>query len=181
MPLQGVNKTLSNLANKGTATHVLTSNGAGAAPTFQAAGGGLGYSLGTMWTSEGNPADGLTYFMARAGAITVSEASGIGDAAAQRQLFIVPKAGNLKAVVGSVEVDGTAGSGESVAIYIRINNTTDVAITTTATFGGGTNTFSKTDLSTAVVAGDVLEIKIVCPTWVTNPTTVSLNASIYIE
>ena len=39
MPLQGVNKTLSNLANKGTATHVLTSNGPSAPPTFQAAGG----------------------------------------------------------------------------------------------------------------------------------------------
>jgi len=36
----------------GTATHVLTSNGAGAAPTFQAAGGGM--TLGTMQTPTGS-------------------------------------------------------------------------------------------------------------------------------
>ena len=131
-------------------TTFLRVDGTFAAPA--AGGGGLGYCIGTMWTIAGNPADGLTYFMARAGSIVISEASGVGDATAQRQLFIVPKAGTLRAIVGLVEIDGTEGTTESVAIYIRINNTTDVAVTTTMTWTTGTRTFSKIDLATAVSA-----------------------------
>lgn len=73
-----------------------------------------------------------------------------------------------------------AGSNENISIYIRINNTTDTLIATI----GNTNAqkeFTNNSLSISVVAGDYFEIKIVSPTWSTNPSGVVLYGQVYIE
>ena len=41
--------------------------------------------------------------------------------------------------------------------------------------------FNNGSLSIAVVAGDYVEIKIVCPAWATNPVNVKLGGVVYIE
>lgn len=65
---------------------------------------------------------------------------------------------------------GTAGTNEAWSLYIRKNNTTDYLI---ATVSSATNerVFSNTAMSIPIVSGDYVEIKMVNPTWVTNPLT----------
>ena len=74
----------------------------------------------------------------------------------------------------------TAGSGENISMYLRLNDTTDYLIATL----GNTNAFklfSNTALNIPVVEGDFFEIKIVTPAWVTNPTPVSVGGQILVE
>lgn len=65
---------------------------------------------------------------------------------------------------------GTGGTNESWSMYIRVNNTTDYLI---ATVSAATNerVFSKTDFNISLNANDYFEIKMVNPTFVTNPLT----------
>lgn len=75
---------------------------------------------------------------------------------------------------------GTAGTNENVSFYVRKNNTTDTLI---QTVGAATNEriFTNSSLSIAMAAGDYFEIKMVCPTWATNPLTFILGGYVYIE
>jgi hypothetical protein len=75
---------------------------------------------------------------------------------------------------------GTAGTGETWACNIRLNNTTDTLVQSLASTAAY-RVWSNTGLSIAVVAGDYIEIKLVNPTWVTNPANVRFGAAIYIE
>ena len=160
----------------GTATHVLTSNGAGAAPTFQAASGGLGYTLPFSWdTTDMSPVDATTYY---------ASISSFGEVAITNISYAriyIPKAGTLKVVYIYVSIGGTLGTTETVSAYVRLNNTTDTTITTTATWDNANTVMSKTDLAISVAQGDYIAIKIVTPTWVTNPTGVRLSGTVYIE
>lgn len=65
---------------------------------------------------------------------------------------------------------GTAGTNEAWSLYIRKNNTTDYLI---ATVSAATNerVFSNLALNIPIAANDYVEIKMVNPTWVTNPLT----------
>ena len=90
----------------------------------------------------------------------------------------VPKAGTIKAAY--VDWSGSAPSNEDISAYIRLNNATDTLVATVGTTSVQ-KLFSNDALSIAVVAGDYIELKIVCPTWVTNPTGVMLGGVVYIE
>ena len=74
-----------------------------------------------------------------------------------------------------------AGSNEQSTISFRLNDTTDTTITTTADFSSTQVYIANTSLNIAVVAGDYGHIKWVTPTWVTNPTTLRVFGTIYIE
>lgn len=96
-----------------------------------------------------------------------------------RHRLYIPKAGTIKvAYISWYAV--TAGSGENISVYVRLNNTTNTLI---ATVGDTANrkVFSNTGLSIAVVQGDYIEIKMVCPAWATNPIQVALGGHLYIE
>ena len=157
----------------GTSGNVLTSNGTNwtsAAPV------GLGYTF-YMMVGGGNPSDAATYFMRLGQIITSSTSSG----SASLQKIFFPKAGTITAAYGFFQIDGTLGSSENTTVAIRINNTTDVNVTTTAQLTAVSVPFSNSSLSTSVSAGDYFEIKMICPTWATNPTTVSLSITIYVS
>ena len=91
----------------------------------------------------------------------------------------IPKDGTIKRayIFGNFNV---AGSDEDWSMYIRLNNTTDTLVQTLAD-GTTKRLWSNTSLNIAVVAGDYVEIKIVNPTWATNPTNGRWNGTIYIE
>jgi hypothetical protein len=74
----------------------------------------------------------------------------------------------------------TPSSAEDIAISVRLNNTTDYVVTTTAHFNADKNSFAF-DLNIPVVAGDYVEIKMVTPAFATNPLGVSLSGSLLIE
>ncbi len=75
---------------------------------------------------------------------------------------------------------GTAGTAENWSMYIRVNNTTDYLI---QTIGSATNEriFSNLNLEIPVIVGDYFEIKLINPTWVTNPLTTTFAGNILIK
>lgn len=137
-------------------------------------GGGNGYSLMFYGNTQTTPADSTTYYFGNAPAAAI-------DTNATWYRVYVPKAGTIKAVYGNLHTAGTSGSTENSSIYVRINNTTDVTVTTSRTTNNVSNPFSATGLSTAVAEGDYLEIKWVTPAWATNPTNIRGSAVVYIE
>lgn len=133
-----------------------------------------GYFMTTaMQANLSAPADGETRYYGSTG---ISPAT-----TAQVEKMFIPATGTVRAVYVSVRNVGTTGTGETSTISFRLNDTTDTTISsslvTNATYGA----FNNTALSIAVTAGDYFEIKWVCPTWATNPTNVSIQATVYIN
>ena len=120
-----------------------------------------------------NPADATTYY---AGGLPFAWNTG----STARPLWI-PRAGTIKAIYGSFIVAG-AGSNEQSTVSFRLNDTTDTTITSTLELSaaGLRTDFSNTALAIAVAAGDWASLKWVTPTWATNPTTVSVTATMLV-
>lgn len=93
----------------------------------------------------------------------------------------IAKAGRIKAAFGALSVEGTLGSNEAITVAVRLNDTTNTVITDALTAEAVVNTFSNTALSVDVAAGDFIEFIVITPAWVTNPTAVRFNCSVYIE
>jgi len=136
-----------------------------------ASGGGNGYTLSLRAASQSTTTDGQTLYW---GGMLVAPST-----TANRWRVYIPKAGTIK-YARVYSYSGTAGSAEAWAMNIRKNNTSDTLI---QSLSASTNDriWSNDVLNIAVVAGDYLEIKEVCPTWATNPATVTRSGVIYIE
>lgn len=136
-----------------------------------AAATGTGYAINII----GNvlvPVDGATYYFGN----TMKSPTTVS---AINKMYI-RKAGTIKiAEIYSVAVT-TGGSAEAISMYVRVNNTTDTLIAT-VTVGAGARVFSNAALNIAVNAGDYIELKMVCPTWVTNPVDIYTGGYVYIE
>ena len=92
----------------------------------------------------------------------------------------IPIAGTIKSIMIHTYCDTTAGSNENISMYFRLNNTTDTLI---QTLGANTayRSFLNSALSIAVAAGDWFEIKMVAPTWATNPSGMRFSGFVYVE
>jgi hypothetical protein len=91
----------------------------------------------------------------------------------------VPRAGTIR----RVEVycyAGTAGTNQAWPLSIRLNNTTDMLVQSLA-LATNERRFTNAALSIPVVVGDYFEIKLVNPTWATNPLTCIFGGYVYIE
>lgn len=154
----------------GTNGQALTTNGSGtltwATPT--------GYTI-QFASADFNPADGATYYFGTRSFLQPNNGSEGG------RVLRIPKAGTLKVANLYAYVDGTFGSSENVSFYIRKNSTTDYAISTTTTLNGFRSDAANTSLSISLSVGDEIEIKMVSPTWATNPTNVGFSGMLYIE
>ena len=128
-----------------------------------------GYTL-QLQSNTLDPADGETQYYG--GHTSWSAVASIFQA-------YVPKAGVLTHARLHVLAVGT-GTGEAASVSVRINNTTDVLISSAVTFSAATSAYSA-DLAQSVAAGDSVEIKVVFPTFVTNPTGVWSNCVLYIQ
>lgn len=156
-----------------TSGNVMTSDGTNWTSAAPASGKGFTLQMQCIGTGS-SPADSTTYFLAYSQAVTSSTASGTGT-----QRLYVPVACTLKAVYGFFRVGGTLGSAENCTFAIRINNTTDVTVTSTLKMTAIDSTFSNNGLSTSMSAGDYIEFKLTTPAWVTNPTTVGASVTVY--
>ena len=165
---------LQSIASVGNSGQLLTSNGAGALPTFQNAATTNGYCLQAVMITASSLADATTYFWANGTALNGFTSSG----AATTRLYI-PQAGTVNKCYGSFS--GTGGSSTATSLYLRLNNTTDYTISTTLNFSSFPVNFSATTLGITVSAGDYLEFKLVTPTWPTNPSSVTVAAQVYVE
>lgn len=74
----------------------------------------------------------------------------------------------------------TAGSNEGWSLYFRLNNTTDTLIATVAASANQRN-FTNSALNISVVSGDWFEMKLVNPTWATNPGTSAIGGYLVLE
>lgn len=132
-----------------------------------------GYSLQFL-SAQDNPADATTYYF---GAWAGTQWTSL----ANRRYVYVPRSGRIKAVYFSVFISGTLATSEMGTLSVRLNDTTDTIVSSAVTFTANQQVFSKTDLSIVVAAGDTLLLKLVTPTWVTNPTAASISATVWIE
>jgi hypothetical protein len=155
----------------GSSGNVLTSDGTNwtsAAPS----GAGTSYAV-QMMTGNQNPADSTTYYL------TYSAAWASGPLTGNK--LYMPKAGTITACYGSAIIAGTLASATNVTIAIRLNDTTNTNVTTTANWSATPANFSNNALSIAVVAGDYINILVICPVWAPNPTTVSVGCTVFIS
>ena len=78
-----------------------------------------------------------------------------------------------------------ACSAETGTLSVRINNTTDVQLSTAITWGVGggyaLNWFSSAVLNTNITAGDKIEMKLLTPTWATDATVIYLTTILYFK
>lgn len=157
--------------------------------TWTAQGGsGAGYSLHFGSASATSPADATTYYI---GNFTAGLGFATTDDATQQAFKIVaPKAGTITSMAWTAQWGtgaGVAGSGESVSIGVCISTVLSgvgscTNVKTTDTWNNTYSTQSQVgSLSIAVAAGDRLLVRIVTPTWVTNPTNVIMSGTIQIQ
>jgi hypothetical protein len=132
--------------------------------------GTKGYVI-TAFAGSLTPANNTTYYFGNQQRIPTTTA-------AIWRLFI-PRSGTIKRA-DFVSVASTVGTAENISLSIRLNNTTDTLV---ATVGNTSQPrlFQNSSLSIAVVAGDYIEMKLVTPTWVTQPTGFTISGQIYIE
>jgi hypothetical protein len=98
--------------------------------------------------------------------------------AARRRVYV----GSARRIVGiDIQTFTTVtGSGETVTVSVRVNNTTDYLIGT-MTWNPGANSYAilnNQGMDISLNADDYWEIKIVCPTWTTNPTGVTIQGAV---
>jgi len=144
----------------------LRGDGTWAAP----AGGGLGYALAVTSLILSTLSDGSTYYF---GLNAIAPAT-----TANNNRVYIPKAGTIKAAY--IFAAFVAGSDESASLYIRKNNSSDTLIAS-LDFSFNPVVFSNGGLNIAVNAGDYIELKLVCPTWATNPSQLKMSGHIYVE
>lgn len=155
-----------------TAAFVLTSNGTGVAPSFQAASGGSNSISGFFanGTSGSSPADATTYYMINGTAFGLTT-----DSAETRCRIYIPYTTTINNVYGLIRVNGTLGSAQDITLFIRKNNTSNTNITTTARASSADNSFNGTSLGLSLAAGDFITFGFTGPTWTTNPTNVFVS------
>jgi hypothetical protein len=132
------------------------------------------YTLQMAQISALSPADSTTFYF---GAAWLNPATSTFT----DQRVYIPRAGTLKTVFVRVRVSGTLGSSESVSHYIRLNDATDITLNTTNQYTVAAWSSPITGLNQSLAEGDYVVLKVVSPAWVTNPTSVSWTATLYIE
>lgn len=118
-----------------------------------------------------NPADATTYYIGQ----------GIEPTSTQQiQRVRIPRTGTIRSVSISFLNLG-AGSAETSSIYFQKNAVTDYLISSSVVNNAVYTEILASTLDIPVVAGDFFEIKWVTPTWVTNPTFVTINGMVYVD
>lgn len=91
---------------------------------------------------------------------------------------IIPYATTLRAA--GITITASAGAtSETTTISAVINNTTAVVLSSAITMQSTAQYFPVTGLAQAISAGDAIEIRLLTPTWVTNPTNVRISVDLY--
>lgn len=154
---------------KGTATQVLKMNAGATAPEW----GVTRFPILCHTGDAGgfDPADGATLYLGRWNIFDPSGVYGTFQVTAVHAMTITD-------VVITVIIAGTAGTtGQDVAFSIRKNNTTDTALFSQDFDASFAQTASAVNL--ALAASDTFVVKMLCPTWTTNPTLVWVSAEIW--
>jgi hypothetical protein len=139
---------------------------------WQAPPSGFGYTLTSMSLVNASLADSTTYYHG-------SQIRDMQSTTADRQRIYVPIAGTITKIDVTFLVTETLATTEASTVSLRLNNTTDTTVSSSALMSANVNHYQATT-SIAVVAGDYFEFKIVTPAWVTNPGSIYFYATVYI-
>ena len=121
-------------------------------------------------TNSFSPADWLTYY------ITDSEQT---NTATEWRMY-APFSWTLVAVYIYARCT-VPWSNEAITFTLRKNITTDYDITTTATLDATHNVYQNVSMSVPLNAWDYFSLKMICPTWVTNPTGITMRFTAVIQ
>ena len=156
-----------NVSGVGTSGQVLTSNGAGALPSWQtpSGGGALSIFVQTM-RSASTLSDSTTYYLGTGNTPITSAYNSCA-------YFYIPISGTINTVYGTASVSSTHASAQNCTLSIRLNGSSDTTITSTLQLTAADNTFNGTGLGLSVSAGDYIQFKLVTPSWPTNPSQVA--------
>jgi hypothetical protein len=141
--------------------------------TGPAGAAGLGYVIQAGSAANLSPADARTYYVGCFQSLAPTTT-------ADRTRCYIPKSGQIKAVYGTFWNSGTLSSAQLSTIDIRLNNTTSTTVSASAANNAVMTTFSDSNLSIAVSAGDYFEVTWTTPTWTTNPTNTRMSVMVYI-
>jgi hypothetical protein len=131
------------------------------------------YSLFLQADTATSMADSTSFYFgqhARMGVVTTSSTYKV----------YIPKAGVIRAANIYCGL-GTKSSNENFTVAIRLNDTTDYTVTTTADLSPAFHiNINNTSLNIPVVAGDYICIKITTPAWGTDPANLRWCANLFI-
>jgi len=119
-----------------------------------------------------SPADSTTYYVGIIPDLVPATVSGNRGAD-------VPRGGTIKRAQ-LWWYGGTAGSNESISVYVRRNMSTSTLVQTIGDTAA-IKTFTNTALSVAVATAERLEFQINTPLWGTNPNNVAIGGWVWIE
>lgn len=158
----------------GTATHVLTSNGAGAAPTFQAAAGGTDTVVIPYFHTNTNAlADGADYFIGSGTTMGNTINSGTQ----------VPVIGGKTLVAAGIQTynGSTFGSSESSTVEILWGSGAgSFTISSNVKFDARHTFLEVTGLSQVIPSGETI-IKLTAATFATNPSAAKISVLLTFE
>ena len=126
--------------------------------------------------ANASPADNTTYYSADTG-LTLST-----SATLHKKVFAY-NCTLIGAEIAAYNIT-TNASNELSSLYLRINNATDVTLSTSVNLGGTApicNTYYVTGLNQSISAGDTVNLKWTTPTWVTNPTAATIFVVFYLK
>lgn len=79
----------------------------------------------------------------------------------------------------SIAVLGVLGTGNNATVSVRVNNTTDITLTSSALFSSATSRYSSSSINTNLNAGDYVEIKVIPNCTPTSATNVTESVTLY--
>lgn len=130
-----------------------------------------GYVLSAYADNAATFTDGQTIYIGGRGGVAPTTTADVNR-------IYPPRPGNIRSVTLWGQF-GTAGTAESWSASLRLNNTTDYLIEAEA-ISATYRLWSNTQMNIEVVVGDYFEIKLVNPTWATNPANGRFGCAIYI-
>jgi len=121
-----------------------------------------------------SPADGLTYYIAN---------TPVAPSTVDTDVRVyIPIAGTINWVrIFTNTVGGAAGTNQAISMYLRKNATTDSGLIETISVSSAIRIFDNDALAFAVAANDYISVKMVCPTWTTNPTLMKISWVVRVE
>jgi len=124
-----------------------------------------------------SPADGATYFFGQ-----FLQASNFSTSATFFRIYL--PAGRIVGFKGMIYSGNGSASNNASTLYVRINNTTDSQVSDAIVFpatGATPAVIDVSGLTIDIAAGDYIEMKLVCPTWATNPTNGAILGSVLFQ
>ena len=95
--------------------------------------------------------------------------------------FVIPISGTINTVAAQFKVLGNLASSENVTLNLRLNKTSNNAVSSTIQLTSATVNVLVTTMGLSVTAGDTISFQIVAPTFATNPTNISFAGTFVVD